>query len=101
MRIGLHLVILSCLLLHTLAKQTINAYGNNKRWPSRGAAGSTFSRASGLAFFEDGISQVQSANLPNARTVSNNLFGARPFIYNRMSAAFMNAAWGQFVGKLP
>jgi len=34
-------------------------------------------------------------SLPNARTLSENVFSTAPFTYNRARVAFMAAAWGK------
>jgi len=72
---------------------SIDGSGNNLIDPSVGASGTRFSRKLGLSFYTD--SKGEAAIEPNARLISNRLFGAGPMRYNSAQVAFTAAAWGE------
>jgi len=73
---------------------TIDGSLNNPGDSTAGQAGQRFSRKLNMAFYSDGISEIDET-LANARLVSNHIFGQGPFSYNNAKVAFMAAAWGK------
>jgi hypothetical protein len=62
--------------------------------PTYNSVGSRF--LARRTYYSDGASSI-SSRLPNARNVSNAIFGTGPFRYNTYKVAAMTAAWGQFI----
>ena len=91
-RLGYLLALLP--LAHATEYRPINGTGNNQTSPTQGAYMGRFRDVK--TYYSDGISAYNDS-LPNARLISNSLFGAPVYRYNTYNVAALAAAWGQFV----
>ncbi|KAJ3261418.1 hypothetical protein HK103_006026 [Boothiomyces macroporosus] len=74
----------------------LNGTGNNIAYPEYGAYLTFYSRYHSSPGFSDGISALP-LNRPEAKMVSNTLFGAEPSVQNSDAICDLLAYWGQFV----
>ncbi|KAI8908583.1 heme peroxidase [Gorgonomyces haynaldii] len=77
--------------------RSINGYGNNLAYPSRGSQKASYSRNFAPAAFADGISALSGPSRPNPKTISNTLFGRMDSVENPEPISDLLPYWGQFI----
>ena len=76
--------------------RSINGYGNNRRWPETGAAGTQLLRMH-APDYSDGLSAMAGDERPGAREVSNIVLGQHDSTLNPYTASDYLWQWGQFL----
>ncbi|KAJ3324501.1 hypothetical protein HDV06_006912 [Boothiomyces sp. JEL0866] len=74
----------------------LNGTGNNLENPAYGAYLTPYSRYHSISGYSDGISALP-LNRPNAKLISNTLFGAEPSLANTDPISDLLPYWGQFI----
>ncbi|KAI8892142.1 heme peroxidase, partial [Globomyces pollinis-pini] len=77
--------------------RSIDGIGNNIENPKLGSYNYPYSRYNSYAEYGDGISSPSGANRPNAKVISNLLFGAEPSNLNAEPVSDFLPFWGQFI----